>query len=212
MPWALTTYVLHTTVLYAFSNALMDFILFLFKIKIEYTQHTTQMYLPTTVSSILSSSRAMATMTRTSWRDPRQRIIHECVAFHVDWGLDDDGSGLVAAPPGPPGSVDCIFVPLIHCKEIKNRKRTCFSKIAEWKEIYYYNTMYILIVAEMHRRKGHRVKRKSETTIRTSLCFHFAWLLNTFMFLFHPGCTDTHNKKYIYSQINQSNVHHFLGS
>lgn len=55
----------------------------------------------------------MATMTRTSWREPRQRIIHDFVADHVDSVFT--GSGMVdvvvvaVAPPGPPGSVDCIL-------------------------------------------------------------------------------------------------------
>lgn len=93
--------------------------------------------LPTTVSNMLSSSRAMATMTRTSCREPRHCSVHrwnrphaplggDCevglVGFTLLWlllltGLVTLGAVVVveeSAPvkglvgKTPPGSVDCI--------------------------------------------------------------------------------------------------------
>lgn len=76
------------------------------------------MYSPTTVSSILSNSRAIATMTRTSWREPRHRIIHVLVASHDD--VDFIWSGEMW-PVGPPESVDCILLADFYCIEIKKK-------------------------------------------------------------------------------------------
>lgn len=79
-------------------------------------------YLPTTVNSILSNSKAIATMTRTSWRDPRHRII-QCLLFSHDDAPAFDWSGDIW-PVGPPGSVDCILLTDSYCKQINKPNHT----------------------------------------------------------------------------------------
>ncbi len=76
--------------------------------------------LPTTVNSILSSSSAIATMTRTRRLDPLHRIIHDFAACH-DTLLSCSGW----LEPDPPGSVDCILnAPRFYCKKkTKNRNK-----------------------------------------------------------------------------------------
>lgn len=54
-------------------------------------------------------------MTRTSWREPRQRIIHDFVAAQD--GAVFIGSAGIAPADWPPGSVDCIFVVGVYCKQ-----------------------------------------------------------------------------------------------
>jgi hypothetical protein len=66
-------------------------------------------YSPTTVSSILSSSRAMATITSTSCREPRQLITHVLSLLH------DVANSLLLPPLSLPPVVLSMVLALWYC-------------------------------------------------------------------------------------------------
>lgn len=70
-------------------------------------------------------------MTRTSWREPRQRIIHDFDFAHDD--SDFIGSAGIEPADWPPGSVDCIFVVGFYCEKYQKTRR--IKSISESRDV-----------------------------------------------------------------------------